>query len=219
MKRRPDKAMQHSSYAREENDFYPTPIWVTEAVMPTLKMLVKPGVKIWEPACGSGAICRVLEHEWTGDIYASDLNPHPDFRKYTTNKTAELMGKIDFLGWQGDFSGGVIITNPPYSGKLPADFIRTALEKTHPDGTVAMLLRSDYDQGSTRKKLFAEAGPFFMELALSPRPIWIPGTDSGARHYYSWFIWSWERGPNHPALKRYYYLDDPKRNRAFGDIV
>ena len=42
---------------RNANDFYPTPSYATEALMNREFF----SQKIWEPACGNGAICKVLE--------------------------------------------------------------------------------------------------------------------------------------------------------------
>src|SRR3546814_4759077 len=42
---------------RERNDFYPTPPNAVEALLSVEQF----DGDIWEPACGDGAICRVLE--------------------------------------------------------------------------------------------------------------------------------------------------------------
>src|SRR4051794_41827690 len=44
-------------YARHDRDFYPTPDWVTEALLRRVRL----PKGIWEPCCGNGAMAQVLE--------------------------------------------------------------------------------------------------------------------------------------------------------------
>ena len=44
-------------YARQDRDFYPTPAWVTEALLRRVRL----PDGIWEPCCGNGAMAQVLE--------------------------------------------------------------------------------------------------------------------------------------------------------------
>src|SRR4051812_50069493 len=44
-------------YARHDRDFYPTPDWVTEALLRRVRL----PKGIWEPCCGNGAMALVLE--------------------------------------------------------------------------------------------------------------------------------------------------------------
>ena len=45
------------SYTRQDKDFYPTPGWVTEALLRRVRL----PKGIWEPCCGDGAMAQVLE--------------------------------------------------------------------------------------------------------------------------------------------------------------
>jgi hypothetical protein len=51
-------SQRFSEYARRERDDYPTPNWVTETVIPHLKVLG--GNTIWEPAAGDGGMADAL---------------------------------------------------------------------------------------------------------------------------------------------------------------
>ena len=82
-----------------DNDFYPTPPEATQAL---LNVETFSG-SIFEPACGDGAICKVLLKNGHTNIIASDLID----RGYGT-------GGIDFLKCKTTADN--IVTNPPFSG-------------------------------------------------------------------------------------------------------
>ena len=88
-----------SGYAREANDFYPTPAWVTEAL---LRHVTLRG-PVWEPCCGDGAIARVSESR--GHLVeATDLGDRGYGR-----------GGVDFFACGAVPDGcRAIVTNPPY---------------------------------------------------------------------------------------------------------
>ena len=117
----------------KSNDFFPTPSECTRAVLNALPHLPTP---IWEPACGDGAICRVLEEFGYTLKEASDLIDRGYGR-----------GGVDFLSLRPVLTPhcGTIITNPPY--KLARPFVDLALEYAQ---TVVMLCKL---------KLFSRATP------------------------------------------------------------
>ena len=185
-----DAAMGVSNYERREADFYPTPVWVTEAVIPLLLRKVSVNTPVWECACGDGAMSKVLEQHFTR-VTSTDLFNYgygaPD---------------VDFLA-QPIHVKGLVITNPPY-GDLAEAFIRKALKVTERyQGKVAMLLRHEYDTAKGRADLFNKP-PHSAELVLTSRPRWIEGSTGAPRHSYSWFLW--EHGHIGPAEKFYHVL-------------
>lgn len=106
-----------SGYAREANDRYETPEWVTLALIPHI-----PPIKtVWEPACGSGKMIRALQTAGF-EVIGSDIAGGVDFLKQTMRQS------------------DAIITNPPYT--LAAEFI---VKARAPAPLVCMLLRTDYD--------------------------------------------------------------------------
>jgi hypothetical protein len=110
---------------REQNDFYPTP---DNATIALLEKEIFEG-SIYEPACGDGAISKILKTTYpTQKVYSTDLID----RDYG-DKTG-----IDFITY--DFKGHKfdnVITNPPYS--LAKEFIEKSLQITNKK--VAMLLK------------------------------------------------------------------------------
>jgi hypothetical protein len=153
---------------RRELDFYPTPPDVTHALM---RFLALPQSLVWEPACGDGAMSKVIQ-SYGHTVIGSDIRDGVD---YLTAKPAPQCGY------------GAIITNPPFN--LSEQFIRKAIGEAP---VVAMLLKSQYWHAAKRSKLFAEHPPAFV-LALSWRPDFRGGELGGAPTME--VLWSvWERG-------------------------
>jgi hypothetical protein len=91
------------SAGRPEGDFYPTPPGATQALLRVIPLIVSP---IWEPACGDGAMSRVLEAEGF-EVISTDLHD----RGFGTPG-------VDFLGCKS-LLAPAIITNPPFTLALP----------------------------------------------------------------------------------------------------
>lgn len=157
---------------REKDDFYPSP---PEAVRALIALEPFSG-PIWEPACGDGAISKVLETAGHTVVSTDLVN-----RGYGTPR-------VDFLMEQR-LLAPQIITNPPF--KMAEAFLAQAL---HLGATkVAMLLRLAWLEGGKRKTLF-ETTPLSRVLVSSSRlVIGRGGTDfgkgGGGVIAFAWFIW------------------------------
>ncbi len=175
-------SQRESGYQRKERDLYETPMWVTEALIPHLPRVP---ATIWEPAAGSGQMAVVLSR--LCPVVRTDIEVYAD--------TVEL----DFLEaghWQGT---NAIITNPPYD--QAQEFCERAL--THMEGvggTVAMLLRTDFDHAKSRAHLFRDCPAFAKKVVLTKRIAWFveangrPKASPSFNH--SWWIWDWtHEGP------------------------
>jgi len=108
----PNRAFKPTERRRADlagQDFYPTPPWATHALIKHEKFLGS----IWEPACGNGAMAKVLEE--TGcPIISSDLYD----RGYGKSG-------VDFL--QAVDKVDNVVTNPPYCAE---PFVQMALRIT-----------------------------------------------------------------------------------------
>lgn len=173
-------SQRDSGYERKERDLYETPEWVTEALLPHLP----PGpLRIWEPACGSGKMSRVLgraPHSVTAtDIWAPD----------------EVA--VDFLEIKSPVDGphDAIVTNPPY--EFAAEFIARAMAfQLAAGGIVAMLLRTDFDHAKTRAPLFSGCPAFAKKVVLTKRIQWFEDSKGSPSFNHAWFIWDWRHsGP------------------------
>jgi len=119
---------------RRDRDFYPTPYEVTEALMTMLDL--PKTTKVWEPACGDGAIVNVLRNMGY-ECIGTDITTGDDFR------FTDMPEGIDW-----------IITNPPFN--LSEDFIRRSWDHGKP---FALLLKSQYWHAAKRYSLFYECHP------------------------------------------------------------
>jgi hypothetical protein len=162
-------SQRESGYERKELDVYETPAWVTDCLID----LGHIPEFIWEPAAGSGQMVRALRAQDYA-VYESDIATGEDF----------LMRKEAPVGC------GAIVTNPPYN--LARAFIEHALALTRPfNGTVAMLLRTDYDHAKTRQHLFGDCGTFRHKLVLTRRIKWFEDSKGSPSFNHAWFVWDW----------------------------
>lgn len=178
------------AHKRKAADFYPTPPDVTAALM---EFLFTPKSQyIWEPACGDGAMARVIE-AFGHAVTSTDLRDEPSI--YGT-------GGMDFLNAEVAEGDGPdwIITNPPFN--LAEAFIRKALTITP---NVAMLLSNQYWHAATRKRLFDDHPPAYI-LPLLWRPAFLE-KERGKSPMMNVFWVVWQEG-QHDA--RYRLLARPE---------
>lgn len=153
------------------SDFYPTPRWATERLLE-----VEPfNGDILEPACGNGALSKILQEKGF-DVISNDLidrgfgNPG-----------------IDFLTYEGNHDN--IITNPPFS--LSYDFILQS--KKIAKYKIAFLLRTVFLEGVARYEMFQDPEfPFKGIHVFSKRLTMTPNGEeikSSGMISFSWFIW------------------------------
>lgn len=156
---------------REKDDFYPTPPEGTAALLRVERF----DGPIWEPACGDGAISRVLEAAGHA-VVSTDLVD----RGYGTPR-------VDFLMETRALAPN-IVTNPPF--KMVAPFMRRALALS--SGKVAMLLRLACLEGSERREIY-DASPlarvWVFSRRLSMQRGGIPVESTGGMLAFAWFVW------------------------------
>jgi hypothetical protein len=160
-------------YAREKDDWFPTPPLATEKLL-SVETFDGP---LWEPACGDGAISKVLiNHGY--EVISSDLVD----RGYGESP-------IDFLmEWTPRAPN--ICTNPPF--KLAVPFVQQSLHMT--TGKVAMLLKLAFLEGQERAALF-QSSPLARVWVFSRRLAFVPGgttnarkIDGGGMMAFAWFV-------------------------------
>jgi len=154
---------------RVKDDFYATP---TNATVELLKRQKFKG-KIWECACGDGAMSKVLEkHNY--EVYSTDLID----RGY--GETG-----IDFLFENRKFDN--IVTNPPFN--LATEFTLKALELSQ--NKVVMLSKISYLEGIHRKKVLFDNRKLEKVLVFSRRVAFKKQGSSKANGLmaFGWFIY------------------------------
>lgn len=162
---------------RDPHDFYPTPQGVTEALLQHEQF----STTVWEPACGDGAISKILV-EAGYSVISSDLID----RSY---------GDVeDFIAT--DQLTENIVTNPPYS--IAEEFVRKALSCT--TGKVAMLLPLTFLESERRESLFVTSCLKRVYVFMDRIPIYKSGSVArgNGRTAYAWYVW--EHGYSGPPM-------------------
>jgi hypothetical protein len=180
---------------RADHDFYRTS---PEAVLPLFRVEEFPGV-VWEPACGDGAISKILEARPNViEVISTDLvdrgygTAGVDFLKCEWPR--EETPAAECSGRRGGFRYVVdhVITNPPYS--LAVEFALRVLEEDRlpPGGKLALFCRTLFLEGQRRhKRLFQPFPPSRVwthrarvPMARGPDMKMATGLIS-----FSWFVW------------------------------
>jgi hypothetical protein len=169
-------SQRSSGYARKDHDLYQTPAWVTAAIVPHLRVLQVEN--IWEPAAGDGQMVTALRDNGFA-VIATDITEGCDFLNGCTPPPAY----------------DAIVTNPPFGrdqGRTALKFIERALEFAKPrQGAVAMLLKVDFDSGSTRSHVFAECPAFAGKVVLTERIVWFEPKIAQPSDNHAWYYWDW----------------------------
>jgi hypothetical protein len=174
---------------RRSLDFYPTPKECTIALMDFFKLQK---MKIWEPACGTGEISRILE-SYGHYVISTDLR-HTGYGE----------GGIDYLT-ANELTVDAIITNPPFN--ISHLFIQRALKEA---GFVAMILKSQYWHAKIRLPIFNSNKPAYI-LPMTWRPDFAMGTmGNNPTMDAMWCVWIKD---NNSAI--YQPIEKPKPKTLF----
>jgi hypothetical protein len=171
----PRRSPQRHPLKDRRNDTYETP---SGAVHALLKIEQIPDT-VWEPACGPGAIVRVLRNVGRR-VYATDLVDYG---------LEDSQSGIDFL-MELRAPPGVeaIITNPP--NKLATEFAEHALDLC----PRVMLLQPIQFLGAAKRTSLIEGGTlarvhvFKRRLPMMHRRNWA-GKKNSSQIYYAWYVW------------------------------
>ncbi len=168
-----------SGYERIEADHYPTPPEYLDCLLQHVNI----HQNVWECASGEGNL-SLRFHEFGHTVWSSDIIDYGLDERFTLQNFLEAK-KLP------DPSIRAIVTNPPFEGDLPEEFIRHALKLMKPvKGQVAMFLRNEYDCSKKRMPLFS-LPPFHKKIVVTKRPRWIADSKGSPRHNYAWFVWDW----------------------------
>jgi hypothetical protein len=157
---------------RERDDFYATPRSAVEQLLDVEKF----DGNIWEPACGDGAISRVLQergyHTINSDLIDRGFGlPRQDFLTFRVSQAPN------------------IVTNPPF--KLGTEFVRHALNLD--PVKVAMLLKIGFLEGPTKADLHDQLARIWVirrrVTFLKNGQEFSRSNGKGGIHTYAWFVW------------------------------
>lgn len=159
-----------TSAGRPDGDFYPTPPEATLALLAEEKFTGT----IWEPACGNGAMSKVLED--AGHVVMSS-----DLYDRGFGETS-----VDFLKTTRSVEN--VVTNPPF--KLAQEFVEHSLNCT--TGKVAMLCKLVFLEGQKRRSFF-ESTPLARVHVFSKRVNFYREGEKGklgtSMMAFAWFVW------------------------------
>lgn len=180
---------------RHPDDFYATPSWATDAIIPKLGDLRERW--ILEPSAGDGSIVRRLLAAGADSSRMKAIEIDDD-RADACSMLCPTFGK-DFLDYQPPISTervGLIVMNPPFC--LAQEFIERALSHwLSPDGTCAVLLRLAF-ACSKKRAPFRAAHPFDV-YPLASRPSFTGGSTDSAD--YAWFLFGKGHGGRFAVLE------------------
>lgn len=156
---------------RERDDFYPTPPAGTCALLSVERFTGS----IWEPACGDGAISRVLQ-DAGHEVISTDLVD----RGFGT-------GGVDFL-LDHRTKADNVVTNPPF--KFAEAFVHHALARSR--RKVALLCRLAFLEGAARRRMFLStplARVWVFSSRLSMSRAGEVAAPRGGMIAFAWFVW------------------------------
>lgn len=161
-----------SKTERAELDYYSTDPDTVRALLNVEKF----SSKILEPACGAGAISKVLEAGGYS-VTSSDL---------VNREYGAVKNFFDIQNFDGD-----IVTNPPYA--FAREFVLHALEVVPTGNKIAMLLRLQFLEGTKRYiSLFKTQPPKYIYCFVKRQNCYKNGTETPWGHSavaYAWFVW------------------------------
>lgn len=162
---------QVPSAERDRDDFYPTPARATESLLSVEQF----EGDIWEPACGDGAISRILE-KYGHKVFSTDL----------IDRGFGIPNRDFLLEYQTFVDN--IITNPPF--KLAEEFAQHALRCAR--RKVVLLCRVAWLEGKARREMF-ENTPLARVWVFSSRLRMQRGgkstETSGGMIAFAWYVW------------------------------
>ena len=151
---------------RKKDDFYATP---DDAIHALLDRETFEG-SIWEPACGDGAISKILKDRGY-HVYSTDLVD----RGYGDEH-------FDFL--TSDATAPNIITNPPFN--IGTEFVLHALKQT--DKKVAIFNKLTFLEGQKRKHLIFSQKNLETVYVFSKRVTF--NADKGGMLAFAWYVFN-----------------------------
>jgi hypothetical protein len=161
---------------RDLNDFYPTPPQATISLIEREPFIGT----TWEPACGDGAIVKVMQDRGM-DCFFSDFV----YRGFGNNNP------MDFL--KTNMKCENIITNPPFN--MAQEFVEHS--KKCASKKIAMFLKLAFLEGVKREKMFRDREfPLSKVYVFSKRvrldKNGIPMGCKSGMIAFAWFVWDKE---------------------------
>lgn len=198
-----DPQMFDSGFERNRLDRYWTNPWMTDELFKHVGRHIP--LIVWECAAGRGDMTATIMSN-NRKCYSTDVDMGEFDYEIGPGHERSFLDEFELpTYYEGEpdeapqtAAPAAIITNPPYNEPwkgIADDFIRHGL-RFFDDGItfMAMLLRSEFNSGKSRKNMFGECPHYMGELVLTTRPRWDYGDPdapekAAPRHNFSWFVW------------------------------
>lgn len=195
---------------RERNDYYPTPVAMSQrGVQLAAKIENKPR-RILDPGAGGGSwgwACRqVFGH--SPKIHGVEYRETPKPEPYNTWHCGGELG--NFLHWRTDHRYDMVVGNPPY--KYAEQFIRQGMKFLHPGGVMVFLLQLHFLAGVKRTAGLWQEFPPKTVYVIDRRPSFDGSGQTGVDNY---GFYVWEKGESGPPVIRWESV--PKSGLYGGD--
>ena len=214
-----DPQMVASGYERNRLDRYWTHPWMTNELFKMVGQYIPQ--LVWECAAGRGDMSRAIV-ECGHLCYSTDIDMSEFDTEIGPGHENSFLDEYEVPEYNdgtlmASKSCTAIITNPPYNEPwkgIADDFIRHGLS-FFDDGVdfMAMLLRSEFNRGKTRRDMFGSCDHYFGEIVLTTRPRWDYGDPdapekASPRHNFSWFMWKndWSKDGNFAPMQLFSYM-------------
>ncbi len=190
---------------RAKHDFYETPAWCIDAIVPHLPLTGEP--IILDAGSGTGAIsARLAAINPKAEIIAIEKQPELVEKSRARGLNNVEFRRACFLNDELDTlrAPDLVIMNPPFGFAM--NFVVRALQIVKRGGTVCALLRLPWLASKSRRE-FHKKHPSDIGV-LTKRPSFIGGGKTDATDY-AWFLWGPDRGGRWFSLTH----DDKSRRR------
>ena len=177
------QTMMNRSPLNDKHDFFSTPPLTTLCLLSQVLFYEK----VWEPACGDGAISKLL---WKlgYNVFSTDIKNYGYEYQHDDD--------TDFLNIYWTTKKHDIVTNPPYNIHLK--WIEKSLE--HARKKVALLFPLVYLTPKNKRDFITNVCGFQLIVPGWRSQFIMPGkTHYGGMKDYAWFVWDKEK----PATKTF----------------
>jgi predicted RNA methylase len=181
---------------REGNDHYPTPPFVTHALVEELDLRDR---RVLEPCAGRGWMAQELERCGC-NVTASDLYDYDDELMPVTRPVDAL--RLDPSGFDA------VVTNPPYGEYFAERMLERYVGRCD---TVAVLHRIQFMESQKRLDLFRKIGfptlvmPFSKRFSCDEKTFHV-GKLTGGMMTFCWYVWD-ERTAVNPRSTSMRWID------------
>jgi hypothetical protein len=182
------------SLERKDNDYYPTPPFVTNALCRKFNV----PKTVWEPASGRGWMAQELIRNGHS-VVATELFQYED-------ALCDIEWGVNFLDPTVKRDVEAIITNPPYEKKLPQEFAQKSLDLSVP--FTAMLCRLLWVEADGRYEFFSKTPPtdiLMMAGRFSCQEKNFEIDPLGGMVSYAWFVWDYHNNDKKNEITRFHW--------------